>query len=96
MELKGYSGAGLWVNLSTGAIKKKPLDSELAMRFVGGSGLTNKLGYDLISPEVEPLSPENIVIIGSTSTPSDSSLYSQLVESGIIVIRDYIENVHDQ
>ena len=65
MELKGYSGAGLWVNLSTGAIKKKPLDSELAMRFVGGSGLTNKLGYDLISPEVEPLSPENIVIIGS-------------------------------
>ena len=65
MEFKGYAGDSLWVDLSTGAIRKEPLDPELIRRFVGGSGFTNKLGYDLIGPEVGPLSPENVVIIGS-------------------------------
>ncbi|NIS70352.1 MAG: hypothetical protein GTO12_15840 [Proteobacteria bacterium] len=65
MEFKGYAGWGLWVNLSTGAMRKEPLDPGLVRRFVGGSGFTNKLAYDLINPEVDPLSPENVVIIGS-------------------------------
>jgi aldehyde:ferredoxin oxidoreductase len=65
MEFKGYAGSGLWVDLSTGIIKKEPLDQKLVSRFVGGSGFTNKLAYDLIDTEVDPLSPENVVIIGS-------------------------------
>ena len=65
MEFKGYAGAGLWVDLSTGNIRKEPLDLDLVRRFVGGSGFTNKLAYDLIPPGVEPLSPENFVVIGS-------------------------------
>jgi len=65
MEFKGYAGSSLWVDLSTGAIRKEPLDQELVSRFVGGSGFTNKLAYDLIDPGVDPLSPENVVIIGS-------------------------------
>jgi aldehyde:ferredoxin oxidoreductase len=65
MEFKGYAGSGLWVDLSTGAIKKESLDPDLVSRFVGGSGFTNKLAYDLIDTEVDPLSPENVVIIGS-------------------------------
>ncbi len=65
MESKGYAGSGLWVDLSTGAITKEPLDPEFVRRFVGGFGFTNKLAYDLIDPEVDPLSPENVVIIGS-------------------------------
>lgn len=65
MEFKGYAGSGLSVDLSTGATKKEPLDPELVMRFVGGFGFTNKLAYDLIDPEADPLSPENVVIIGS-------------------------------
>ena len=65
MEFKGYAGFGLWVDLSTGAIRKEPLDQKLVSRFVGGSGFTNKLAYDLIDPEVDPLSPENVVILGS-------------------------------
>ena len=65
MEFNGYAGSSLWVNLSDGTIKKKPLDPELVSRFVGGSGFTNKLAYDLIDPEVDPLSPENVVILGS-------------------------------
>lgn len=65
MEFKGYAGAGLWVDLSTGNIRKEPLDLDLVRRFVGGSGFTNKLAYDLIPPGVDPLSPENFVVIGS-------------------------------
>jgi aldehyde:ferredoxin oxidoreductase len=65
MEFKGYAGSGLWVDLSTGNIRKEPLDLDLVRRFVGGSGFTNKLAYDLIPPGVEPLSPENFVVIGS-------------------------------
>ena len=65
MEFKGYAGTGLWVDLSTGAIKKESLDPDLVNRFVGGFGFTNKLAYDLIDKDVDPLSPENVVIIGS-------------------------------
>jgi aldehyde:ferredoxin oxidoreductase len=65
MEFRGYAGSGLYVNLSTGTITKEPLDPELVRRFVGGFGFTNKLAYDLIEPGVDPLSPENVVIIGS-------------------------------
>jgi len=77
MEFKGYAGSGLWVDLSAGSIRKEPLDPELVRRFVGGSGFTQKLAYDLIDPQVDPLSPENVVIIGScalsgTLAPSSS------------------------
>ncbi|MBE9521719.1 MAG: hypothetical protein IME95_00860, partial [Proteobacteria bacterium] len=65
MEFKGYAGFGLWVDLSTGAIRKEPLDQKLVSRFVGGSGFTNKMAYELINTEVDPLSPENVIIIGS-------------------------------
>ena len=65
MKSKGYAGSGLYVNLSTSTITKEPLDPELVRRFVGGFGFTNKLAYDLIEPGVNPLSPENVVIIGS-------------------------------
>jgi len=65
MEFKGYAGSGLWVDLSTGIIKKESLDADLVKRFLGGYGFTNKLAYDLIDTDVDPLSPENVVIIGS-------------------------------
>ena len=65
MEFKGYAGSGLWVDLSTGDIKKESLDPDLVSRFVGGHGFTNKLAYDLIDTDTDPLSPENVVIIGS-------------------------------
>jgi aldehyde:ferredoxin oxidoreductase len=65
MGFTGYAGSGLRVNLSTHTITKEPLDPDLVRRFVGGFGFTNKLAYDLIDQGVDPLSPENVVIIGS-------------------------------
>jgi aldehyde:ferredoxin oxidoreductase len=65
MVWNGYAGAGLWVDLATGETRKEPLDPDLVERFVGGFGFTNKLAYDLIPRGVDPLSPENVVVIGS-------------------------------
>ena len=63
--MNGYAGYILHVNLTTGGIKKEPLDLDIARSFIGGLGVNSKLGYDLIKPGVDPLSPENVAIIGA-------------------------------
>lgn len=65
MKFGGYGGSGLWVDLSSGTVRKEPLDPEMVRRFIGGWGFTNKLAYDLIPPGVDPLSPENVMLFGS-------------------------------
>lgn len=65
MEVPGYAGSILYVDLSRGEIRKEPLDPELARAFIGGHGINCKLAYDLIPPDADPLSPENAIIIGA-------------------------------
>ena len=65
MEYFGYAGAILHVDLTSGEIRKEPLDLDLAKRFIGGFGMDGKLAYDLIRPGTDPLSPENAVIISA-------------------------------
>ncbi len=69
MELYGYAGNILHVNLTNGEFRKEPLDPELARRFLGGYGINHKLYYDLIPPHIEPLSPDNALIIGTGVFP---------------------------
>jgi len=49
----------LQVNLSTGSIEKKNFDPAQTRDFIGGSGLTARLLYDLIDQNTDPLGPEN-------------------------------------
>ena len=65
MEIPGYAGSILYVDLTSGQISKEALDPELARAFLGGHGINCKLAYDLIPPNVDPLSPENTIIIGT-------------------------------
>lgn len=65
MEYYGYAGNILYVNLTTGDIEKKPLDLELATKFIGSCGLNYRLAYDLIQPDTDPLSPESPILIGA-------------------------------
>jgi len=60
--MSGWNGKVLEVDLTTQAIKTYPLDMEMARLFVGGRGLGARLLWDLVGPEVEPLSPENVLI----------------------------------
>ena len=65
MDYPGYAGAILHVDLSSGETRKEPLDPHLVRAFIGGFGINNKLAYDLIPPDVDPLSPDNAIIIGA-------------------------------
>lgn len=66
MEFGGFAGSVLYVDLTSGDIRKEPLDPELVRDFIGGWGISNKLAYDLIPPDVDPLSPENMIIFGTS------------------------------
>ncbi|MBW2120612.1 MAG: aldehyde ferredoxin oxidoreductase family protein [Deltaproteobacteria bacterium] len=61
--MKGYQGKCLVVDLSRGTVKESPLNMEDARRFVGGRGLATKMLFDMIDPRVEPLGPENVLIM---------------------------------
>ena len=79
--MNGYAGCILRVNLTTGDMKKEPLDLDVARGFIGGMGVNVKLGYDLIKPGIDPLSPENLIIIGvgplvGTNIPGSSRVAS--------------------
>ena len=60
--MQGWAGKILDINLTTGAIDTLLLDREMARLFLGGRGLGARLLWDLVGPEVEPLSPENVLI----------------------------------
>ena len=68
----GYNGKVLRVNLKERTIKIEALNLEEAKKFIGGRGLGTKMLMDEIDPMVDPLSPENklIIITGPlTGTP---------------------------
>jgi len=65
VDILGYAGSILYVDLTNGKTRSEPLDLELVKAFIGGYGINNKLAYDLIPPDVDPLSPDNAIIIGA-------------------------------
>src|SRR5512141_1798211 len=60
--MSGWSEKILDIDLATQTHKECPLDMEMARQFVGGRGLGARLLWDLVGPEVDPLSPENVLI----------------------------------
>jgi len=80
MSNNGFAGQIAGIDLTSGEIKKESLDQETALEYAGGWGLNCKLAYDLIPDGVDPLSPENPIIIGTgllvgTNTPGASKLF---------------------
>ncbi|UCG25271.1 MAG: aldehyde ferredoxin oxidoreductase, partial [Chloroflexota bacterium] len=50
------------IDLTDSRIESAPLDMEMARLFLGGRGLGARLLWDLVGPEIEPLSPQNVLI----------------------------------
>ena len=74
--MQGWAGKILDINLTDGSIETLPLDSEMARLFLGGRGLGARLLWDLVGPEVQPLSPENVLIFTTgpiTATAAQTS-----------------------
>ncbi|MEE8353743.1 MAG: aldehyde ferredoxin oxidoreductase N-terminal domain-containing protein, partial [Dehalococcoidales bacterium] len=65
MGISGYAGRVLYVNLTDGSSRVEPLDERLAASLIGGFGINNRLAWDLMPGGVDPLSPENLIIIGA-------------------------------
>ncbi|HSJ55399.1 MAG TPA: aldehyde ferredoxin oxidoreductase N-terminal domain-containing protein, partial [Anaerolineae bacterium] len=70
-----YTGSVLRIDLTEGTIRREPLDVGLARTYVGGRGFTSRLQYDLIPVKVDPLGPENVLLLApgaltGTSAPS--------------------------
>ncbi len=73
----GYTGKILEVDLSNGKIGTVSIKEKDRRNFIGGSGLAAKIFFDSFDPEVDPLSPENPLIVmtgplGGTQFPGTS------------------------
>ena len=65
MTYSGWSGTILHVDLTNRKIDKEPLDEGMAIKHIGALGLGTKMLYDEVGPEVDPLSPESVLTLGS-------------------------------
>lgn len=59
----GYVGQLLRVNLNNKEISKEPLREDWARDFVGGVGLAARIFYEEVGPKIDPLGPENKLMI---------------------------------
>lgn len=59
------TGFNLEVDLSTGNIEKVETDPRLTELHLGGLGTNAKLLWDRVPPDVEPFSPDNLLIVGA-------------------------------
>ena len=60
--MEGWAGKIIDTDLSTTVIEAHPLDMEMARLYLGGRGIGTRLLWDLVGPDIDPLSPENVLI----------------------------------
>lgn len=73
--MKGYAGKIICVNLTNGKIYTEFIKEDIYKKYVGGRSLGAKLLYDRITPGIDPLSSENLIIVmtgPATGTPIPS------------------------
>jgi aldehyde:ferredoxin oxidoreductase len=59
------TGYNLEVDLTRGSIEREQTDPELTRLHLGGQGTAAKILWDRVGPEVEPFSPDNLLIFSS-------------------------------
>ncbi len=77
MDWKGYTGNILKIDLTEDKISIIKQNVDNIKQFIGGLGINTKLAANLIKPKIDPLSSENVIIIGvgplvGTITPGAS------------------------
>ena len=61
----GETGVNLEIDLSRGSIEQVETDPRLTELFLGGQGTAAKILWDRVPPEVEPFSPDNLLIFSA-------------------------------
>jgi len=64
MNIPGYAGRILYVDLENESTEVKPLNEKWANKYLGGWGINYKIAYDLVKPGGDPFAPENPIILG--------------------------------
>ncbi|WP_300459388.1 aldehyde ferredoxin oxidoreductase family protein [Desulfobacula sp.] len=70
----GYGGHILRVDLSSGRILREKTDPDFMLDVIGGRGLNSRRLYDELKRDIDPLSEENMLLIGVG--PVTGSLFS--------------------
>ncbi|HED00380.1 MAG TPA: hypothetical protein ENN18_08355 [Proteobacteria bacterium] len=63
--MNGWIGRCLRINLTEGRHNIEEIDPGLLEKFIGGRGLGARIFTDEVSPQVDPLSPENKLVFSS-------------------------------
>ncbi len=61
----GWGGKVIYVDLSREKISVQPLDSVEAKMFLGGRGLNSYRLFKMVKPGIDPLSPDNVLILSN-------------------------------
>jgi len=64
-KFRGYAGYQLRVNLTTKETRIEPVSEALQRKFVGGAGYAARLLFDELKPGVDPLGPDNIMVLAT-------------------------------
>lgn len=77
--MHGFAGQILWVDLTKGTIRTEAITMAMARMYLGGRGFGVKLLWDLARDGVDPLGPENPLIImtgtlGGTFAPNSGRM----------------------
>lgn len=94
--MKGYVGNILFVDLSTGKTRTEPLNLEYARLYLGGRGLGARYLLDYLEPNIDPLSPRNVVTVMTgplTGTPIPSVHKFEIVTKSPLTMTYLCTNV---
>ncbi len=61
----GWAGTILNIDLTAGKIEKEPLSLPFAQKYLGASGFNSAKLFELVKPEVDALSPANVLMFGA-------------------------------
>jgi aldehyde:ferredoxin oxidoreductase len=70
--MKGYHGKFLEVDLTNKTTQDLPLSEDFCKAYIGGATMAAALVYDRVSPDTDPLAPENPMVMATgpfTGTP---------------------------
>jgi len=64
-ELKGYAGKQIRIDLDRWEAQIEDVPPELSRNFLGGVGYAAKILYDELKPGIDPLGPENLMVLAT-------------------------------
>ncbi|HKI53033.1 MAG TPA: aldehyde ferredoxin oxidoreductase family protein [Anaerolineales bacterium] len=78
MTLGGYADKVAWVDLTSGTTEFKPIPEEYKLKYIGARGVGDRFVFDN-GPEVDPLSPDNILcFMNGPMTGSEANMSGRM------------------